>query len=130
MCGLDFFFLADIFFWPKAKKKILSQEKKVQTTYFSEHLSLLRQTKKITQPKRIYSANGNPFMPMIYRFYAPLLFLDLLRRSGEGEKAQTTHFPEHLSILQTNKNSQPKRTSSANETPYITMICSFVPPYW
>ena len=24
--------------------------------------------KKNTQPKRIYSANGNPFMPMIYRF--------------------------------------------------------------
>ena len=59
------------------QKKILSQEKKVQTTYFSEHLSLLRQTKKITQPKRIYSANGNPFIPMIYRFYAPLLFPDL-----------------------------------------------------
>ena len=48
-----------------------------QTTYFSEHLSLLRQTKKFTQPKRIYSANGNPFIPMIYRFYAPLLFPDL-----------------------------------------------------
>ena len=45
--------------------------------YFSEHLSLLRQTKKFTQPKRIYSANGNPFIPMIYRFYAPLLFPDL-----------------------------------------------------
>ena len=50
---------------------------KAQTTHFPEHLSILRQTKKNTQPKRIYSANGNPFMPMIYRFYAPLLFSNL-----------------------------------------------------
>ena len=27
-------------------------------------------TKQFTQPKRIYSANGNPFMPMIWRFCA------------------------------------------------------------
>ena len=27
-------------------------------------------TKQFTQPKRSYSANGNPFMPMIWRFWA------------------------------------------------------------
>ena len=27
-------------------------------------------TKQFTQPKRIYSANGNPFMPMIWRFWS------------------------------------------------------------
>ena len=49
--GDIFFFVADIFFWPQAKKKILSQEKKLQTTYFLEHVSLLRQKKNILNLK-------------------------------------------------------------------------------
>ena len=32
---------------------------------FPQNLILLSQKKQFTQPKQIYSANGNPFMPMI-----------------------------------------------------------------
>ena len=63
ICGLDFFFLAEYFF--------LQPRKKSPNHIFFRNIGLLRQTKKFTQPKRIYSANGNPFIPMIYRFYAP-----------------------------------------------------------
>ena len=47
-----FFSWLIFFFWLKAKKKILSQGKKILTN------------------KRSYSSNGNTIMPMIFRFYA------------------------------------------------------------
>ena len=52
-----------IFFSPKATKKITHPRKK-----------------KLLTKKRSYSSNGNTFMPMIWRFYAPpLLFLCINR---------------------------------------------------
>ena len=48
---MEFFFLADIFFLAEGQKKILSQEKKLQTTYFLEHVSLLRQKQNILNLK-------------------------------------------------------------------------------
>ena len=84
---LAFFFLADIFFWPKAKKKYSAKKKKAKKNtqprkktpnhIFFRTCQFTQTEKKYTQPKRIYSANGNPFIPMIYRFYAPLLFSNL-----------------------------------------------------
>ena len=38
---------------------------KLQTTHFLEHVSLLRQKKQYTQPKSIYSANGNRIMTIM-----------------------------------------------------------------
>ena len=64
---MEFFFLA-VFTQPK---------KKTPTHIFFWTCQFTQTEKKYTQPKRIYSANGNPFIPMIYRFYAPLLFPDL-----------------------------------------------------
>ena len=50
----DIFFLWLIFFfWPKAEKKNTLPKKKILTN------------------KRSYSSNGNTYMPMIWRFYAP-----------------------------------------------------------
>ena len=43
---------------------------KAQTTYFSE-FSVYWNRKKNTLPKSIYSDNGNPFIPMLFLFYAP-----------------------------------------------------------
>ena len=84
---LAFFFLADIFFWPKAKKKYSAKKKKAKKNtqprkktpnhIFFRTCQFTQTETKYTQPKRIYSANGNPFIPMIYRFYAPLLFSNL-----------------------------------------------------
>ena len=48
--GDNFFFLADIFFFAEADKK------------------------KILTNKRSYSSNGNTYIPMICRFYAPPSF--------------------------------------------------------
>ena len=81
MSGLGFFAFAASGAGAEAGAEALGPSRsgegeKAQTTNFPEHLSLLRQ-KKNTQPKRIYSANGNPFIPMICRFYAPLLFPNL-----------------------------------------------------
>ena len=59
------------------QKKKYQPRKKNPNHIFFRKIGLLRQTKKFTQPKRIYSANGNPFIPMICRFYAPLLFPNL-----------------------------------------------------
>ena len=83
----SFFFLADIFFWPKAKKKYSAKKKKAKKNtqprkktpnhIFFRTCQFTQTETKYTQPKRIYSANGNPFIPMIYRFYAPLLFSNL-----------------------------------------------------
>ena len=57
MCGLEFFFLAEYFFFAFGQKKIsakkkkakknISQEKKLQTTYFSEISVYQTETKYI-----------------------------------------------------------------------------------
>ena len=84
---MEFFFLADIFFCPKAKKKYSAKKKKAKKNtqprkktpnhIFFRTCQFTQTETKYTQPKRIYSADGNPFIPMIDRFYAPLLFPDL-----------------------------------------------------
>ena len=44
-------FMVIIFLVAEGQKKILSQEKKLQTTHFLEHVSLLRQKKNILSLK-------------------------------------------------------------------------------
>ena len=56
--GDNFFFLADNFFFAEGDKKNYSAKKK-----------------KLLTNKRSYSSNGNPIISMIWRFYAPPLFL-------------------------------------------------------
>ena len=56
----DIFFLWLIFFFGRRPKKKYSANKK-----------------KILTNKRSYSSNGNTYMPMIYRFYAPPPFIFL-----------------------------------------------------
>ena len=63
-------FLKNVWFGLFRPKNTQPRKKSPNHTFF--RTSQFTQTeKKITQPKRIYSANGNPFIPMIYRFYAP-----------------------------------------------------------
>ena len=51
---------------------------KLETDGESQQKKILSQEKKILTNKRKYSSNGNTYMPMIYRFYAPpLLFFYL-----------------------------------------------------
>ena len=61
----------------KKAKKNTQPRKKTPNHIFFRTCQFTQTETKYTQPKRIYSANGNPFIPMIYRFYAPLLFSNL-----------------------------------------------------
>ena len=57
--------------------------------------------KQFTQPKRIYSANGNPFMPMIWRFFA---YSSTLKCSLYSTKRKhfTLRLPYNIAFLKLN----------------------------
>ena len=56
---------------------LISAKEKNSKPHIFQKSQFTQTETKYTQPKRIYSADGNPFIPMIDRFYAPLLFPDL-----------------------------------------------------